>query len=92
MVLYTENQLEALYKIYARHQNRNGLAFMKLEDFRAEVAEVGENIGEWIKENGYVMLISCTASSGNAPSSPLGHLILNSVFSVKSLDISSTVV
>jgi len=35
MVLYTENQLEALYKIYARHQNRNGLAFMKLEDFRA---------------------------------------------------------
>ena len=34
MLLYTEKQLEALYKIYARHQNRNGIAFMKLEDFR----------------------------------------------------------
>jgi|TARA_R100000458_G_scaffold57401_1_gene63560 hypothetical protein len=34
MFLYTEKQLGVLYKIYARHQNRNGLAFMKLEDFR----------------------------------------------------------
>ena len=34
MLLYTEKQLVVLYKIYARHQNRNGLAFMKLEDFR----------------------------------------------------------
>ena len=34
MLLYTEKQLEALYKIYARHQNRSGLAFMRLEDFR----------------------------------------------------------
>jgi hypothetical protein len=34
MLLYTEKQLEALYGIYARHQNRSGLAFMKLEDFR----------------------------------------------------------
>lgn len=34
MILYTEKQLEVLYRIYARHQNRNGIAFMKLEDFR----------------------------------------------------------
>ena len=34
MLVYTEKQLAVLYKIYARHQNRNGLAFMKLEDFR----------------------------------------------------------
>tara|TARA_R110002020_G_scaffold198231_1_gene399455 strand:+ start:15086 stop:15247 length:162 start_codon:yes stop_codon:yes gene_type:complete len=34
MILYTEDQLEVLYRIYARHQNRNGIAFMKLEDFR----------------------------------------------------------
>ena len=34
MILYTEKQLGVLYRIYARHQNRNGIAFMKLEDFR----------------------------------------------------------
>ena len=34
MILYTEKQLEVLYRIYARHQNRNGIAFMKLENFR----------------------------------------------------------
>ena len=34
MILYTENQLEALYRIYARHQNLSGLSFMKLENFR----------------------------------------------------------
>ena len=34
MVLYTEKQLQILYGIYAKHQNRAGLGFMKLEDFR----------------------------------------------------------
>ena len=51
MILYTEDQLEALYKIYAKHQNRNGVAFMKLEDFRALFEEmltiVFDETDEW---------------------------------------------
>ena len=35
MLMYTEEQLETLYGIYARHQSRASLGFMKLEDFRA---------------------------------------------------------
>ena len=35
VLMYTEEQLETLYGIYARHQSRAGLGFMKLEDFRA---------------------------------------------------------
>jgi len=35
MLMYTEEQLETLYGIYARHQSRESLGFMKLEDFRA---------------------------------------------------------
>ena len=34
MILYTEEQLEILYRIYAKHQSRSNLSFMKLEDFR----------------------------------------------------------
>ena len=34
MILYTEEQLQVLYGIYAKHQNRGGLGFMRLEDFR----------------------------------------------------------
>lgn len=34
MILYTEEQLELLYGIYAKHQNRAGVGFMKLENFR----------------------------------------------------------
>jgi hypothetical protein len=51
MLLYTEKQLEDLYKIYAQHQNRNGVAFMKLEDFRALFEEmltiVFDETDEW---------------------------------------------
>ena len=39
MILYTEKQLEVLYRIYAVHQNRNGIAFRKLVDFRDLVEE-----------------------------------------------------
>tara|TARA_R110002020_G_scaffold45223_4_gene129532 strand:- start:613 stop:774 length:162 start_codon:yes stop_codon:yes gene_type:complete len=35
MILYTEEQLEILYRIYAKHQSRSNLSFMKLEDFRS---------------------------------------------------------
>tara|TARA_R110002020_G_scaffold103266_8_gene241883 strand:- start:1611 stop:1787 length:177 start_codon:yes stop_codon:yes gene_type:complete len=35
VLMYTEEQLETLYGIYARHQSRASLGFMKLEDFRA---------------------------------------------------------
>ena len=35
MILYTEEQLQMFYKIYARHQSMASLGFMKLEDFRA---------------------------------------------------------
>jgi len=34
MILYTEKQLQILYSIYAKHQSKSGLGFMKLEDFR----------------------------------------------------------
>jgi len=34
MDLYTEEQLQMLYKIYAKHQGIAGLGFVKLEDFR----------------------------------------------------------
>ena len=35
MILYTEEQLRVLYSIYAKHQSKAGLSFMKLENFRA---------------------------------------------------------
>ena len=35
MILYTEEQLQTLYNIYAKHQSKAGLPFMKLENFRA---------------------------------------------------------
>ena len=35
MILYTEKQLQILYGIYARHQSKAVLGFMKLEDFRS---------------------------------------------------------
>jgi len=35
MILYTEKQLRILYGIYAKHQSKAGLSFMKLENFRA---------------------------------------------------------
>ncbi|MFM1566121.1 MAG: hypothetical protein ACKJRP_04265 [SAR86 cluster bacterium] len=34
MILYTEEQLQMLYGIYAKHQSKAGISFMKLEDFR----------------------------------------------------------
>jgi len=34
MVLYTEKQLQELYGIYAKHQSKAGLSFMRLEDYR----------------------------------------------------------
>jgi hypothetical protein len=34
MLLYTEEQLQVLYGIYAKHQSRAGVGFMRLEDFR----------------------------------------------------------
>ena len=34
MILYTEEQLQIFYRIYAKHQSMAGLGFMKLEDFR----------------------------------------------------------
>ena len=34
MILYTEEQLQMLYKIYAKHQGLAGIGFVKLEDFR----------------------------------------------------------
>ena len=34
MILYTEEQLQFLYSIYAKHQSKSGLGFMRLEDFR----------------------------------------------------------
>ena len=35
MILFTEEQLRILYSIYAKHQSKVGLPFMKLENFRA---------------------------------------------------------
>tara|TARA_Y100000310_G_C20167300_1_gene571970 strand:- start:311 stop:475 length:165 start_codon:yes stop_codon:yes gene_type:complete len=34
MLLYTEEQLQVLYGIYAKHQSKAGVGFMRLEDFR----------------------------------------------------------
>ena len=34
MLLYTEQQLQVIYGIYAKHQSKAGLGFMRLEDFR----------------------------------------------------------
>ena len=34
MLLYLEDQLEQAYKSYCKHQARQDLPFMKLEDFR----------------------------------------------------------
>ena len=34
MILYTEQQLQFIYGIYAKHQSKAGLGFMRLEDFR----------------------------------------------------------
>jgi len=34
MILYTEEQLQVLFGIYAKHQSKAGLGFMRLEDFR----------------------------------------------------------
>jgi len=34
MILYTEQQLQVIYGIYAKHQSKAGLGFMRLEDFR----------------------------------------------------------
>ena len=33
MILYTEQQLQVIYGIYAKHQSKAGLGFMRLEDF-----------------------------------------------------------
>ena len=33
-LLYTEEILDTVYRIYARHQGKNNVPFMKLKDFR----------------------------------------------------------
>jgi len=35
MLLYLEDQLEQAYKAYCKHQARQDLPFMQLEDFRS---------------------------------------------------------
>ena len=34
MLLYSDSQLNKAYRIYAKHQGKNNVPFMKLEDFR----------------------------------------------------------
>ena len=44
MILYTEEQLENAYNVYRRHQIKQDMSFLKLEDFRA----MFEEIMEWV--------------------------------------------
>ena len=50
MILYTEEQLQMLYKIYAKHQGMAGLGFVKLEDFRTLFEEQQSFIGVELDE------------------------------------------
>ena len=50
MNLYTEEQLQMLYKIYAKHQGMAGLGFVKLEDFRKLFEEQQSFIGVELDE------------------------------------------
>ena len=34
MILYLEDQLEAAYRKYCKHQSKQDMAFMSLDDFR----------------------------------------------------------
>ena len=44
MILYTEEQLENAYNVYRRHQIKQDMSFLKLEDFRL----MFEEIMEWV--------------------------------------------
>ena len=44
MILYTEEQLENAYNVYRRHQIKQDMSFLKLEDFRT----MFEEIMEWV--------------------------------------------
>ena len=44
MLLYTEEQLEAAYKIYRLHQIRQDLSCMSLDNFRKLYEELAEEI------------------------------------------------
>jgi len=44
MLLYTEEQLEASYKIYRLHQIRQDLSCMSLDNFRKFYEELAEEI------------------------------------------------
>ena len=38
-LLYDEKTLDLVYRIYAKHQGKNNVPFMKLEDFRSMFEE-----------------------------------------------------
>jgi len=42
VILYTEKQLEAAYKIYRLNQVKKDMSFMKLEDFRVMFEDIME--------------------------------------------------
>ena len=44
MILYTEEQLENAYNVYRKHQAKQDMSFLKLEDFRV----MFEEIMEWV--------------------------------------------
>ena len=44
MILYTEEQLENAYNVYRKHQAKQDMSFLKLEDFRL----MFEEIMEWV--------------------------------------------
>ena len=44
MILYTEKQLENAYYVYRKHQAKQDMSFLKLEDFRL----MFEEIMEWV--------------------------------------------
>ena len=52
MILYTEKQLEAAYKIYRLNQVKKDMSFMKLEDFRVMFEDIMEVVySEFEEEN-----------------------------------------
>ena len=42
MILYTEEQLENAYNVYRKHQAKQDMSFLKLEDFRVMFEEIME--------------------------------------------------
>jgi hypothetical protein len=44
MILYTEEQLGNAYNVYRKHQAKQDMSFLKLEDFRL----MFEEIMEWV--------------------------------------------